>query len=121
MRNTAEHLFVWLALMRVGAILVAANPAASEAEVNGLIDQTKPKLVVDDAEEHLRKALELAPPTVEVLGDTLRTFANPADHRVALPELPVDLALVPRLAITACGTAYYAGMVGKLVVTGGEP
>jgi glutamine---fructose-6-phosphate transaminase (isomerizing) len=48
-----------------------------------------------------------------VLGDTLRTFANPADHRIALPELPVDLALAPRLAITACGTAYYAGMVGK--------
>jgi crotonobetaine/carnitine-CoA ligase len=50
MRNTAEHLFIWLALMRVGAILVAANPAASETEVNGLVDQTKPKLVVDDAE-----------------------------------------------------------------------
>ena len=50
MRNTAEHLFVWLALMRVGAILVAANPAASETEVQGLIDQTQPKLVVNDAE-----------------------------------------------------------------------
>ena len=49
MRNTAEHLFVWLALMRLGAILVAANPAGSEAELNGLVDQTKPKLVVDDA------------------------------------------------------------------------
>ena len=31
MRNTAEHLFMWLALMRVGAILVAANPAAAVA------------------------------------------------------------------------------------------
>jgi carnitine-CoA ligase len=50
MRNTAEHLFIWLGLMRMGAILVAANPAASETEVHGLVDQTKPKLVVDDAE-----------------------------------------------------------------------
>jgi carnitine-CoA ligase len=49
MRNTAEHLFVWLALMRLGAILVAANPAAGEAERAGLTEQTQPKLVLDDA------------------------------------------------------------------------
>jgi crotonobetaine/carnitine-CoA ligase len=49
MRNTDGHLFTWLALMRLGAILVAANPAASEAELKGLIDQTEPTLVVDDA------------------------------------------------------------------------
>jgi glutamine---fructose-6-phosphate transaminase (isomerizing) len=48
-----------------------------------------------------------------VLGDTLRAFADPATHRIALPELPFDLATLPRLAITACGTAAYAGLVGK--------
>jgi crotonobetaine/carnitine-CoA ligase len=49
MRNTAGHLFTWLALMRLGAILVAANPAASEAEQAGLAAQTEPKAVLDDA------------------------------------------------------------------------
>ena len=48
-----------------------------------------------------------------VLGDTLRAFANPADHRIALPDLPVDLATLPRLAMVACGTASYACMVGR--------
>ncbi len=51
-----------------------------------------------------------------VLGDTLRAFANPADHRIALPDLPVDLATLPRLAMVACGTASYAGMVGETLL-----
>jgi glucosamine--fructose-6-phosphate aminotransferase (isomerizing) len=48
-----------------------------------------------------------------VIGDTLRTFASPADHRITLPELPVDFAAMPRLVMVACGTAYYACMVAK--------
>ena len=48
-----------------------------------------------------------------VLGDTLRTFADPATHRITLPELPFDPASVSRLALVACGTASYAGLVGK--------
>ncbi|MEW6477401.1 MAG: AMP-binding protein [Actinomycetota bacterium] len=50
MRNTADHLFVWLGLMRLGGILVAANPAAGEAELAGLIGQTEPRLVLSDAD-----------------------------------------------------------------------
>jgi glucosamine--fructose-6-phosphate aminotransferase (isomerizing) len=48
-----------------------------------------------------------------VIGDTLRTFASPTDHRIILPELPVDFAALPRLVMVACGTAYYACMVAK--------
>jgi crotonobetaine/carnitine-CoA ligase len=48
MRNTPEYLFTWLALMRLGAILVPANPASSEVELAGLLAQTQPRLVVDD-------------------------------------------------------------------------
>ena len=48
-----------------------------------------------------------------VIGDTLRTFASPTDHRITLPELPVDFAALPRLVMVACGTAYYACMVAK--------
>jgi carnitine-CoA ligase len=66
MRNTPEHLFVWLALMRLGAILVAANPAASDAERAGLTDQTQPKLVLDDAGvENLLSAADTDPPDVK--------------------------------------------------------
>jgi glucosamine--fructose-6-phosphate aminotransferase (isomerizing) len=48
-----------------------------------------------------------------VLGDTLRAFADASTHRITLPELPVDLARLSRLSIVACGTASYAGLVGK--------
>ena len=48
-----------------------------------------------------------------VLGDTLRSFADPATHRIALPELPFDMADVTRIAAVACGTASYACLVAK--------
>ena len=48
-----------------------------------------------------------------VIGDTLRSFADPTSHRINLPDLPLDLANVPRLASIACGTAFYAGMTAR--------
>ncbi|MDJ0950373.1 MAG: glutamine--fructose-6-phosphate transaminase (isomerizing) [Alphaproteobacteria bacterium] len=48
-----------------------------------------------------------------VIGDTLNSFFNPAARTVTLPDLPFDLARVPRITISACGTAYYAGLVAK--------
>ncbi len=48
-----------------------------------------------------------------VLGDTLRAFANPVDHTITLPDLPVDLAAIERLTMVACGTASYACMVAR--------
>ncbi|WP_193370049.1 glutamine--fructose-6-phosphate transaminase (isomerizing) [Pelagibius marinus] len=48
-----------------------------------------------------------------VIGDTLQTFLNPLNRNVELPDLGIDLSDVSRLTISACGTAYYAGMVAK--------
>src|SRR5690606_21527762 len=48
-----------------------------------------------------------------VIGETLRALFNPATRRMQLPDLPVDLGSVPRFTITACGTAFLAGMVAK--------
>jgi glucosamine--fructose-6-phosphate aminotransferase (isomerizing) len=48
-----------------------------------------------------------------VLGDTLHRMVNPGTRAVALPELPFDLAGVTRVTISACGSAFYAGMVGR--------
>ncbi|MGF1628416.1 MAG: glutamine--fructose-6-phosphate transaminase (isomerizing) [Kiloniellaceae bacterium] len=48
-----------------------------------------------------------------VIGDTLQTFLNPLNRNVELPDLGIDLSAIPRLTISACGTAYYAGMVAK--------
>ena len=48
-----------------------------------------------------------------VLGDVIRTLVNPTTLGVSLPELPLDFARLGRLTISACGTAYFAGLVAK--------
>ncbi|MDE2580000.1 MAG: glutamine--fructose-6-phosphate transaminase (isomerizing) [Rhodospirillales bacterium] len=48
-----------------------------------------------------------------VIGDTLHRMVNPATRAVTLPDLPFDLARVPRITLSACGSAFYAGLVGR--------
>ena len=48
-----------------------------------------------------------------VLGDTLRQYLDPKTLEVRLPRLPFDPARVPRLTVTACGSAFIAGQVGR--------
>lgn len=50
----------------------------------------------------------------EVVGRTLAHYVDMAGGRIALPgALPFDFAKLSRLSITACGTAFYAGLVAK--------
>ena len=48
-----------------------------------------------------------------VLGDTLRQYLDPKTLEVRLPRLPFDPARLPRLTVTACGSAFLAGLVGR--------
>ena len=48
----------------------------------------------------------------QVMGDTLNTMVNPVTGQIALPNLP-ELKRAQRLTIVACGTSFYAAMVGK--------
>jgi carnitine-CoA ligase len=49
MRNTPDCLFTWLASAYAGTILVTANPRSAQAELAGLVNQVRPRLVVSDA------------------------------------------------------------------------
>ncbi len=49
----------------------------------------------------------------EVIGHTLGDYVDPMAEAVRLPELPFDLATVPKITIVACGTASYAAHVAK--------
>jgi glucosamine--fructose-6-phosphate aminotransferase (isomerizing) len=50
----------------------------------------------------------------EVVGHTLAHYIDMAAGRIALPvALPFDFNKLDRIAISACGTAYYAGLVAK--------
>ena len=48
-----------------------------------------------------------------VVAQTLQSYLRPVEERVALPQMDFDLSSVRRVAIVACGTASYVGMVGK--------
>lgn len=48
-----------------------------------------------------------------VIGDTLHRMVDPATRAVVLPDLPFDLAGMPCMTMSACGSAYYAGLVGR--------
>lgn len=48
-----------------------------------------------------------------VIGQTLQRLIDPATRQVVLPDLPFDLASLPRAAVTACGSAFYAGLIGR--------
>jgi len=49
----------------------------------------------------------------EVISHTLAHYVDFASARVMLPEFGIDLASVSDVVISACGTAYYAGLIGK--------
>ncbi|MBX9731573.1 MAG: glutamine--fructose-6-phosphate transaminase (isomerizing) [Sphingomonas sp.] len=48
-----------------------------------------------------------------VVAQTLRSYLRPVEEQVALPDMEFDLAKIQRVAIVACGTASYVGMIGK--------
>jgi carnitine-CoA ligase len=74
-RNAPEFVFLWLGAMYRGAIYVPANPKSSQAELEGLIGQVEPKLVVEDAAE-----LSAQPAEPDGLGP-----ATPDDPAVLIP------------------------------------
>lgn len=49
-RNTPDYLLTWLAITALGAIAVPVNPASTSAELTGLVQQVRPRLIVTDAE-----------------------------------------------------------------------
>lgn len=48
-----------------------------------------------------------------VVAQTLRSYLRPLEAKVALPDMDFDLSSIDRVAIVACGTASYVGMIGK--------
>lgn len=48
-----------------------------------------------------------------VVAQTLASYIRPVEQKVALPDMSFDLSKIERVAIVACGTASYVGMIGK--------
>jgi glucosamine--fructose-6-phosphate aminotransferase (isomerizing) len=48
-----------------------------------------------------------------VIGDTLRTYLNPATLAVGLPGAAIPFQTIPKATLVACGTSFHAAMVAK--------
>lgn len=49
----------------------------------------------------------------EVVAHTLSRYVDPETSTIILPEGTFDFAMLDRLTISACGTAFYAGQIAK--------
>ncbi|MGH7154206.1 MAG: glutamine--fructose-6-phosphate transaminase (isomerizing), partial [Acetobacteraceae bacterium] len=99
----------WTVVDRKGARFFDADGGVVEREVK-LTRLTGAAIGKGNFRHFMEKELHEHP---AVIGDTLHRMIDPATRAVVLPDLPFDLAQVPRITISACGSAFYAGLVGR--------
>jgi glucosamine--fructose-6-phosphate aminotransferase (isomerizing) len=49
-----------------------------------------------------------------VIGDVLHRMIDSGSKMPVLPEMPFDLSQISRISLSACGSAYYAGLTGRV-------
>ncbi len=100
----------WAVLTRKGAVIRDASGKVVERPV---IKSAASAMLVDKGnfKHFMAKEIHEQP---EVVGHTLARYIDMTTEEVALPtELPFKWSDLKRLSISACGTAYYAGLVAK--------
>jgi crotonobetaine/carnitine-CoA ligase len=93
-RNTADYLWTWLALMEVGAVQVAVNPAGTDTELAGFVRQVAPRLIVSDSEVTGAQAIGRAPVSEIEWVEVSRLFETPGDGRGPADVDPEDVAVM---------------------------
>jgi len=99
----------WAVLTRKGATIY--DRAGNKVE-RPLVKAVASSLLVDKGNHRHFMAKEIHEQP-EVISHTLANYLDMAAGTVNFPSLGIDLAGVSRVTISACGTAYYAGLVGK--------
>ena len=100
----------WAVLTKNGVTIRDGSDAIVQREM--LVSAASAMLVDKGNHRHfMAKEIYEQP---ETISHTLSHFVDMGSERVALREvLPFDFAKLSRLTISACGTAYYAGLVAK--------
>jgi glutamine---fructose-6-phosphate transaminase (isomerizing) len=100
----------WAVMTRKGVEIYDAHDKKVERPV---IKSSASGLLVDKGnfKHFMAKEIHEQP---EVVGHTLAHYIDMVNERVELPgELPFDWNKLKRLSLSACGTAFYAGLVAK--------
>lgn len=99
----------WVIVSRSGAEFrdAANNPVAREVKLTRL---TGASIGKGNFRHFMEKELHENP---AIIGDTLNRMIDPATRLPVLPDLAVDLAAIPRISLSACGSAFYAGLTAR--------
>ena len=99
----------WAVVSDTGAEIFAADGSGVTRE-QVVVDAASAMVDKGNYRHFMSKEIHEQP---EVLSRTFGQYADPENRCVTLPENNVDLASVKRVILVACGTAYFAGLVGK--------
>jgi len=99
----------WVALTRKGAEF---HDARGKIVERATVKTSASSVLIDKGNHRHFMAKEIHEQP-EVAGHTLAHYLDMEAERVELPKLPFDLSKLKRLSISACGTAYYAGLISK--------
>src|SRR5262245_29439057 len=100
----------WAVVTRKG---VEMRDASGHAVKRPVLKSTASAFLVDKGNHRHFMAKEIHEQP-EVVGHTLAHYIKFADERIQLPgKLPFDFRALERVSISACGTAFYAGLVAK--------
>ena len=100
----------WAVLNHAGA---SVRDAAGRPVERALVKTSASAQLIDKGNHKHFMAKEIHEQP-EVVGHTLAHYIDMAREEVALPQaLPFDFRDLKRISLSACGTAYYAGLVGK--------
>jgi len=100
----------WVVVNREGA---QVYDAAGKPVTRPVLKSTASAFLVDKGNHRHFMAKEIHEQP-EVVGHTLAHYIDMAAEKIVLPSaLPFDFRDLKRMMISACGTAYYAGLIGK--------
>ena len=100
----------WCVLARKGAHVFDADGKEVDRPI---VRSTASAMLVDKGNHKHFMAKEIHEQP-EVVGHTLAHYIDMIDERIALPaDVPFDWRKLKRVSISACGTAFYAGLVAK--------
>jgi glucosamine--fructose-6-phosphate aminotransferase (isomerizing) len=99
----------WATLTRTGVVFRDESGAEVRRPVQKIVGST----LLADKGNHRHFMLKEIHEQPEVISRTLGHYVHFARQSVELTDVEIDWARLPRLTITACGTAFYAGLVAK--------
>ena len=104
----------WVVLHRGGAqVFDAADAPVTRAQITSTASGA---MIGKGNHRHFMEKEIYEQPTV--VAQTLGQYLRPLEGTVEMPVLPFDLGSVTRVSLVACGTSFYAAMVGKYWIEG---